>query len=210
MSESNAENDHKAEEHNALFFRAFGRFFYAYTDLEHQLTCIVRNVVVAHDPKGLSAKVGAAVLSGGRMAVLKDTIKRLLRVTKADEEIIGFTARLFSQLGDIQFFRDRLAHHWTKPLTGDLDHMWINSDFAAAREDEKVYTFHTSALVRASDDVLTIKNRTDGLFRHYIKHVEVPETDLSPIAWRYKSALLVQHHPKSDDSQPPPPPQPRS
>lgn len=92
--------------------------------------------VVSDGTGGIKFEVSKAVLGGMRMAALKDTVKRLLRVFRASEAEIAAINQVFAQLGDIQFLRDRLAHHWTRPT--EEDGSWRNDDFVNVRELSKL------------------------------------------------------------------------
>ena len=199
-------SDKATKERNDLFFKALGQFFYNYTNLEHQLTCLVRNVATT----GITSThylVVSATFGGMRMAMLKETVKRLLRVSQAPKSHTAMAERLFKHLGDIEFFRNRLAHHFTEPLTDQPDHQWRNSDYASVREGEaKEYVFDTGAVIYASADLKEIALRADGIFSHYQTDIGVPAFNATPPTWRYKREMLALHRPKSSDSQQPPPP----
>jgi len=144
-----------------------------------------------------------AVLGGQRMATLKDTIKRLLRATKANKKRVAYADSIFKQLGEIQFFRDRLAHHIT--VRTDKPDTWENMNFAAVREVSKIedIRFTLATLAAASSDLHTIRRCCGDLFNHYLRKgsESVPDEP----AWGYKPSMLIRDLPISRDSRKRPP-----
>ena len=188
------------------YYEPLGRFYHAFTDVEHQLACMVGNVV-SDGTGGVKFEVSKAVLGGMRMAALRDTVKRLLRVFEASGAEIAAIDKVFAQLGDIQFLRDRLAHHWTRPM--ESDGMWRNDDFANVRELSKSqkFTFHISALTAATEDLESIKWYIDPLFEPYVTEKVQGRDKLNPFelpAWQYKSSMLIRDRPISGGKKPQP------
>src|SRR4051812_22603062 len=56
-----------------------------------------------------------AILGPARIAALMDTIKRLLRVTKASKETKDEIDSIFNHLGEINGFRDAIVHNAAYP-----------------------------------------------------------------------------------------------
>ena len=181
---------------NAAYFMALGEFYHAYTSLEHHLTCCVRNAVTGHTAAGSKEfRLTVAVLGGLRMAPAKDTIKRILRVIRADKEVRRFFDDVFSQLGEIQWLRDRLAHHITYCVTTSEPHRWHNEDYAAAREMEKIegIEFDLATIQNATRDLEAIKFGTDGVITPLLRGD--PITALQAPAWHYKPSQLSRSRP---------------
>jgi hypothetical protein len=128
------------------------------------------------------------------MSPLKDTIKRLLRVTNAEAERKSFVDRLFSHLGELQFFRDRLAHFLT--VMSDYDpECWVNMNFTGIREREKMEDIHFNlfALHAATSDLRTIRVLVGPIFNYRLEGEdetlpEIPE-------WMFKPSMLVRDQP---------------
>lgn len=176
------------------YYLALGEFHHSYTDLEHELTCIVRNVVTEGMQKHRHVAAVSAVLGGLRMAPARDTIKRLMRVLGMSREEREAVDKAFAHLGEIQFLRDRLAHHFTthddnRPGT------WVNDDFAGVRELSKWTTIEFTHLTlrAATADLRAIKVYLDGLFCQHITPlpgINLPPFDLNAFpAWQYKPVV---------------------
>lgn len=188
--------DPKTESRN--YYLAVGALHHAYTELEHELTCLIRNVITQGRESLVGYRVAVAVLGGMRMSPLKDTINRLLRAIGADAARKQAVADTFAHLGNIQFLRDRLAHNFTRP-DGDRPGIWINDDYAAVREVNKNRTleFPVTLVTAAAADLAAMKNFLDPLFNDYVTlpH-DYDRTLFDPNAmptWRYKPSLLTQH-----------------
>jgi len=174
------------------FFLALGHLQYAYTSLEVNLTCQVRSLVLVPpyddpDHRFLYERV-SAILGGMRMAVLKDTIKRLLRVTEAPTELTDYVNVIFAQLSEIQYLRNRLTHYNTGRWFSRRGH-FTNTDIEVARETPKAVTikFTYDALDAARHDLHAIA---------YYMEQAIPNEDhgmiLDDPAWQYKPSMLVR------------------
>ena len=183
------------------FAALVGDLMLSYTALEHELTCVIYAVVTRFSNK--RRDVLLTVLGGQRMAPLKDTIKRLMRATRANKKRIAYLDAVFKQLGEIQYFRDRIAHHITV-LTDDPD-VFTNMNFAAIREMEKMedITFNISTLAAASDDLRVIRLCCEGLFSHYLG--KGPSAVPAEPTWQYKPSMLIRDRPISSGSRERPP-----
>jgi len=188
------------------YYLRLGELHHQYTDLEHHFTCTVRVVVTQKMAGPEQNAIAYAVLGGMRINPLKDTIKRLLRVLQAPKANRDAVDKVFSHLGDIQFLRDRLTHHLTRPSADGRAGVWVNSDFAGVRELEKSteLEFKLDALSAASADLHALKWYIDDLFNDYVTWAEgFPQKPFDPDgipAWQYKPSMLIQHRPKSSDS----------
>ena len=95
---------------------------------EEGLAALIKNFVkdelASDDPK--FSDVLDALTGGMRVALLRDTIKRLLRVTKVREPIVTEVNSIFEQLGEIHFFRDRMAHHGSSEAPKSVGEGWFS------------------------------------------------------------------------------------
>lgn len=177
---------------SGIFISALGELHYSYTALEHELTCAV--FVVAVHSAGRNDDVIIALLGGQRMKQLKETIKRLLRATKADPDRLAYVDAIFLQLGEIQFFRDRLTHFLT--VMSDYDpECWVNMNHTGVRERGKMEDIHFNlfALKAASMDLLWMRGATSSFFSHH-RETDPPPPELP--TWQYKPSMLVRDHPR--------------
>lgn len=188
----------------AAYFAKLGRFYHAYTDLEHQLTCGVTLVVTEGREHGPAYNTAIAVLGGMRMSPLKDTTKRLLRILRVPQERKEAVDTIFAHLGDIQFLRDRLAHHMTRQIE-ERPGVWINDDYAAIREFDKSkkLEFELSALDAATSDLEIIKMLVDGIYTDYLTAPPGVAFRVFPEklpSWQYKPSMLSPLRRSDDDS----------
>lgn len=173
------------------YFTALGHLQYAYTSLEVQLASITSSyITLGYDPSihfPMMDKVNA-VLGGARMDASKDTIKRLLRVSEAPKEVLEFVTDLFKQIGEIQFFRNRLTHYYTGVRFRKRG-TFINTDMDIAREEAKAitFTFTYEALEAARHDLHAIISVLDNLF-----DPDLDRFDLVLPAWQYKPSMLTR------------------
>jgi hypothetical protein len=176
------------------FYRLLGELHYSYTALEHELACLVF-IAVTKLGKQPDAAI-LAMLGGQRMNPLKDTIKRLLRVTGANADRINFVSVIFSHLGEIQFFRDQLTHYLT--VISDYNpECWINMNYTGIRERDKMEDLHFNlyALHAASNDLQVMRQILGPIFNY-----RVIGTDLTiPVipSWLFEPTMLVRDRPIS-------------
>lgn len=180
------------------FFEAYGEFFYVYTDVEHYLNVIIRRVAFKHtvdEPE--SKRLIAAVTGGSRMSPAKDTMKRIMRVLKADKGTRVHVDGLFAQLGHIQWLRDRLAHNLTEIEQGPP---FFNFDFALIREVDRAedVAFGIEAIEAAVEDLHFIGGELLSLDEALLPTGK--PRPFRPLAWRYKPELLTRNRPKLIDS----------
>lgn len=181
------------EEAFDVFCLLLRRFSHAYTALEQELNCAVF-AAVTRLADGRNTKPLIAVLRGQRMSPLKDTIKRLMRATKASQRRRDHTDAVFSQLGEIQFFRDRLTHHFTA-ISADDPSKWVNMNFAGIREPHLMedITFDLEALVAATHDLMEMRAMTGDMFNHHTRKGSAATPPLP--AWRYNPSMLIRDRP---------------
>lgn len=173
------------------FFRLLGALHHSYTALEHELTCSVYAAVTRFDKRDDAV---VAMLGGQRMSPLKDTIKRLLRVTGADEDRKAFVDRLFSHMGEIQFFRDRLTHFLT--VMSDYNpECCINMNFTGIKERDKIEDIHFNifALHAAACDLRALRLLVGPVFNYRLEGADV-ELPMIP-TWQFDPSMLVRDRP---------------
>jgi len=179
------------EEASQHFFRLLGELHHSYTALEHELTCSVFAGVTRLEKRDDAV---VAMLGGQRMSPLKDTIKRLLRVTGADVDRTKYVDRLFNQLGELQFFRDRLTHFLT--VMSDYNpECWVNMNFTGIREREKMEDIHFNlfALHAATCDLRVMRLLVGPIFSYRIKGADEALPEIP--AWQFEPSMLVRNRP---------------
>jgi hypothetical protein len=184
------------------YFVVLGEFYNAYTSMEHMLTCAIKNTLSRQMKDDGQEWLVNAIVGSMRMAPAKDTVKRILRVEKADRKKQEALAAAFAQLGDIEWLRNRLAHNRTLLKGDDKRHMFINVDFASAKEEGKseFVGFQPATIRAASEDLVAITKLTDDIMSMH--HGLIPDAPLQLPAWRYKPSLLTRRRPKSGGNRP--------
>jgi len=94
-------------------FLALGEFNTAYTGVKHHFTCCIKNTLSRQMRDEKHKWLINAVVGSMRMAAAKDTIKRILRVQSAPPSRRALVDKAFAHLGEIEWFRNRLAHNAT-------------------------------------------------------------------------------------------------
>lgn len=200
MTESTSIESISPDEAGRLFTTLIGDFHLSYTALEHELSCAVYAAVtrMSHQRRD----VILAVLGGQRMAPLKDTIKRLLRATKATPKRRDYVDAIFMQLGEIQFFRDRITHYITVMSVYNPE-CWVNMNYTGIRERKQMEDLHFNlfAPFAAAADLKAMRTLVGGFFNHYLKDGSVKLPTLPE--WQYKPSMLVRDHPISRGKQTP-------
>jgi hypothetical protein len=181
-------NEEEATQH---FFRLLGELHHSYTALEHELTCLVYVAVTRLESRDDAV---VAMLGGQRMSPLKDTIKRLLRVTNADADRVTYVDRLFSHLGELQFFRDRLTHYLTV-MSEDNPECWIIMNFTGIKEREKMEDIHFNlfALHAAAFDLRAMRLLVGPVFEYRLSKTVEPLPALP--TWKFEPSMLIRNRP---------------
>lgn len=195
-------NDSKREglsesEAGPIFITLIGDFHFSFTSMEHELACAVFAAVTRMSPH--QSDVALAILGSQRMASLKDTIKRLLRATKASARRIAFVDAIFLQLGEIQFFRDRVTHYIT--VMSDYDpECWVNMNYTGIREPHLMEDLHFNlfAIHAAAADLKEMRQFVALFFNHHLKGGSRKLPTLP--AWQYKPSMLVRNRPISREN----------
>lgn len=184
------------------FYTALGEMMHEFASMESALGISISLYLESlvryplESPPNLKAvvrRVAAlkAVAAGGRVATLRDTLNRLLRVSGANE-IQNAIEPLFQQLGEIHFFRDRLAHHPAGANDTDNPGQFYVSNIYSVRENEKQETiyFDPSSLTAMANDLRELRRRLLAAV------LAIPD-ERPPQPWSYKPSQLVRRGPKS-------------
>ena len=203
-----------------FYFSALA-LFHVYSRAESDLNATIsvfvhERIVPRGQPK--DSAIIKALLGGSRIGASRDTLKRLLRVVKASEEMHSEVNRILSQLGEISFFRDRLAHNGAAPGSLPNEHEfsgWFSiSNSLTSREFEQLETisFTPQILMDMAYDLFRIPSMLAFALSpqgagHILQEAEGAE-DL-PITrgarkhlaqirepWRYKPSQLKRTGPK--------------
>jgi hypothetical protein len=157
-----------------------------------------------------------AVLGGMRVAAMRDTLKRVLRVSDATEATREEVDKVLSHLGDIHWFRDRIAHcsadiEWHE---GVWRYSFTNRYTVRELDQLDVIGFDLKHLRRMTYDLETIILRLLKVFNpEFLERAniewrkdrpedqsEFPSEAKLRRPWRYKPSELRKEGPRYDRS----------
>jgi hypothetical protein len=189
------------------YYHALGRMMHNFACVEDILNTAVSTFVFNPSPyvegpdmdwyRTLDAI--KAVTGGMRIAVLRDALKRLLRVHKASKKSRDEIAFVFAQLGEIQYMRDRLAHNAAVPMPPFGSGLYSTNNLSTASEFEKFdeILFTTSMLDNMADDLAEIPFFIhQALYPERWRPVRRRGRPPQPHSWRYKPSELERRGPK--------------
>jgi hypothetical protein len=202
------------------YFSALGRFFHAYARAETSMNSTISNFVderIGPTQDVRDHVVITALLGGARLAGSRDTLKRLLRVTQAPDETHQEVHRIFLQLGEISFFRDRIAHNGASPTNFFEPGTWYSIDnFSNSREFEQLETlyFTPEMLMDMAYDLFRIPSMLSFALSERARAFTLRQADAPEVSptrkgarehlaqlrepWRYKPSQLKRTGPKHD------------
>lgn len=151
------------------YYDALGRFMHEFAALENglntSLLVYLTKRLKVMDTQG-NRDVLVAMLGGMRVTALRDTVKRLLRVTDAEDEVVKEIDSLFEQLGEIRYIRDRLAHNGALPDKRDKEGWFYTSNNITIRDpgDADAVYFKPEHLLDMASDLSRLNRRFDAVF----------------------------------------------
>jgi hypothetical protein len=198
------------------YYSALGRFMHEFGVTEDEINRVIQDFVIFDQLRLPVEKqlVAYAVLGSQRIATARDTLKRLLRVANAGDEVRVEIDRVLSQLGEIQFFRDRIAHAGAFPDISAAGR-FVMTNQAAARETDQIewISFTPQMLLDMAADLERMpyliqmglaspeeRNRHAGMAETAEDRLAVLDPPSRP--WRYKPAQLVRTGPKYEPTPP--------
>lgn len=177
-----------------------GTLVYSFAHLESVMTAAIKTVMIRQI--GLrdggftrAYKASHAIIGANRFSASRDMWKRLLVALDASPAQIDYYNKLFSQLGEISAFRDRLAHQYTYQATPEYTGLWINSDIVSIRQagTESPIVFPVKVVAKAASDLTLARDCFDGIFEHHVIGADRRcPYDLTQPTWKYKPAMLVR------------------
>jgi hypothetical protein len=139
-----------------------------------------------------------------RVAAARDNLKRFLRITGASTSVIAEVDGIFDQWGEINYFRDCIAHHATGHPDKDGS-LWVQ---VLAREatGNEVLHFTPEILDNMAYDMWRIGQRLDCALEAPTEN-ELAENPALRVhmnvvrgPWRYKPSQLKRTGPRHDSS----------
>lgn len=134
-----------------------------------------------------------AMVGSMRYQTAKDTVKRMMDIQNITQSIRENIDKVFNQAGDIQKFRDMLAHQSLIRYTDQEPHYWFLSDIATTRApiSTRIWRFHVDTIAYAYDDLGAIHLLfgkgpvvTNDIIPDPDRFSELP-------AWKYRPSLLT-------------------
>jgi hypothetical protein len=177
-----------------------GTLIFAFAHLETVMTSALKVTLTRHIGHegynyGKAFASAHAIIGGNRYSASRDMWNRLLKALRAKPSQVAYYKAVFGQLGEISFFRDRLAHQYTFQARHHYDGLWINSDFASMRnaDGETPILFPAKVVLHAAEDVIRLRDAFDGCFDYCVVNSDrrIPY-GVEPPTFRYKPSMLVR------------------
>jgi hypothetical protein len=179
------------------YYTAFGRFVHMFARTERRLNELLGSMVAKKiAPRNYKADEIIHALTGSmRMSVARDNLKRFLRMTNAPEDVWVNVDAAFQQLGEIAFFRDRVAHYGVDFHADGQD--WQSVTYRGREPDESETIFFTAAMLdNMAFDLDQIAERIEAAIDRPKRAKKNSRVEQAP--WRYKPSQLRRTGPKHD------------
>lgn len=198
------------------YYAALGRFMHQFSAMENGLNGYLAQflalaIVPSDSPKAFL--IIRAAVGGQRMAPLRDSMKRILRITRASPQMRDKIDAILDHVGNLQFVRDRLAHNGAILVDRRGKVRVETSNSFTVREFEQLETlyFPIQMLLDMTADLAVIHAAIHATITPHVR----PTLDLSGLAeledalrhvsaWRYKPSQLERVRPKSRAIRPTP------
>ncbi|MYM23723.1 hypothetical protein GTP46_13805 [Duganella sp. FT135W] len=187
------------------YYFALGKFMHCYGRAEGSLSATIRvfvgDRVTPRHPDGYF--VVDAVLSSFRLSAAQDTIKRLLRVTKARSEVQEAAQQILSKFSEIQFLRDKIAHYGATPDMRNKDR-WFSTGTTMVNEYDKMELiyFKPQMLLDMADDLHLIPDLLNYVISYDPADTLTPDSPRAMVMvgdfgfWKSNSNELKREGPK--------------
>jgi hypothetical protein len=185
------------------YYYVLGKFMHEFarteTSINAIILCFVNNNMKSRSAENL--EILQALIGEMRMAPLIQTLKRLLRVVEFPEERQKKVSRILDHLSEIQFMRDRLAHHGATAIIemGDKDGWFqtTNSSAVRGRDKSEHISFRIETIREMTSDLEAIPARigrivNERMYKDYPTSEEHKRLQVAPLTWRYKPSQLVK------------------
>lgn len=151
--------------------------------------------------------IWSATIGGMRLKPLKDTFNRVLRAVNAPNQDCAEVAKVLSQMGEIQFLRDKLAHNaaWAEIRDGEWWFGTTNLKTARERDQIELIFFRTETLRAATRDLERAHTLIDRVLnKAFWQEVDEtierenlePEDHIRLGPWHYRPSMLAREGPK--------------
>lgn len=171
-----------------------GHLFICFARFEGALSAILRLHLANNTAldRYESVALSSAIYGSLRYKAARDTIKRLLKLQKADKHLIEFIERVFAHVGHIEEFRNKIAHDTIVAVHEEHvtdDGFWQVSDQSTTRDirNPKIYVFNADLVADAANDLVTAATR---LGQNVENALLFDGLNIEPIPWQYKPSKL--------------------
>jgi hypothetical protein len=201
------------------YYASLGRFMHMFSRAEVDLNATLSNYLSQRLlPKSqfTDSFLLKAILGGQRVKPLIDTLKRALFVSTPHPNVASAqllsqyekryldVSNVLSQLSEIHFLRDRLAHNGASPDMANKDGWFCSNNIITVREydDIDLIYFKPQTLLNAARDLTFIPDRLlwaidPDLFATISAHPGVSDHVNDALApWHYKPSQLRREGPK--------------
>lgn len=173
-----------------------GHLFLSFANLEGVLAAILKLHMAQNiDPeanKHGSIALASAVYGSMRFSTARDIIKRITATEAQSPQKLNFLIDLFAQIGEVQKFRDMLAHQQLSPANpSGIDGEWQISNLFTTKDihNPHVFTFTLDVVNAASGDLMLATSRLGGQVVTEAL-IDGVVQNLAPIPWQYKPSML--------------------
>jgi hypothetical protein len=134
-----------------------------------------------------SGELASAIYGSMRMKNSRDTMKRLAQELDYGPKALKWHQDFFAHIGELEEFRDKLAHQVLRPLNKDADGSWKVTDIVTTRtyRNVKEYHFDTAAVMACAHDI----NLAAHSIGDFLKKGAKRSAPALP-AWQYKPSML--------------------
>lgn len=166
MSQSNKPNVPQIE--YDLFCRRVGHLFIMFARIEGSLSSSLRLQLLSRlgtSPESIdlnksfdSFNISSAVYGSMRYQAAKDMFKRMMDIQNIESSLRQNIDITFNQIGEIQKFRDILAHQQVMRLENQQENIWYIQNAVTLKSITgiKVQKFHVDVIADATDDLSLI------------------------------------------------------
>lgn len=197
------------------YYAALGQFMFEFATAEEEISRRLADFVIfkllglGNGESLRKQEIVRALMVGMRINSMKDTLKRLLRITDADDKRTAEVSSILTHLSDITALRDQLAHHASYP-TMKPDGSFQTTNQSTSKEPMRIewIEFTPAVLLDAAEDLhripymLSFSISPDGEAekRRLSESSELWRQEIEKLAqpWRYKPAGLTRTGPKHD------------
>jgi hypothetical protein len=186
------------------YYTSFGKFMHMFSQMEEAIndTLAILVEISTGTESQLASEIIHSLTGSMRISVARDNFKRVLRILDAPDSVKADTDFVFDQIGQINFFRDRVAHY--RVHFQPDDQKWFYTSYPARVSDqEETIAFTTEILENMARDLHDIPDRLDVAldpimsddYRSWFR-ISDEERASFRAPWLFRPSQLVKSGPK--------------